>query len=524
MLLTTLLLALTAPADASSGKWGPPVTYYPDAEKPKVDYFRTGGATVGVVLTEDACDGLIGKDDNCGDSADSAWGGTKAHSMGGKVTAALSPTNGGPELESGSTTTLLRQRNFLQTAAFTIGTKAADRSFTVAVSSATDKIGLVLDAESWADGTWDEATDDTYTYAIRLVRIDETTGYLELKVQGLARDADLSAVTSATLSSDSGIDTDGSTTVGMGLARTKARVKFKLGTVKEGADSEGYAYSYEIYISDTDETLSGEVTLRSDERAAGIVSSQLKQKNNGDLKHVVWTLDNEPDATHALDVAIYDAATGEDLLILDGDTPIYQARYFEADVAQAFDADPAGSAYDVTLVGYDADGRTVGSFDQTWTFTDGWNAGSELPQDASLSEGWEGTRGILNATIGGDDTLEMYAALTGARSQDIVTIEVQFNEPFEGPTPQENPLQLTFSGDFQKWVQTTELTDSQATGELEVDATFYDAEDSTVESLTWSGELDDKQSGSDPDVQAKKGAAKAAKRADRDAGEGLAIW
>jgi len=494
MLTTALLAALAlSPAAHAAGKWGPPVTYYPDAEKPKVDYWRVGGASVGVVLTEDACDGLIGKDAHCGDTADTAWGGTKAHNPAADITASLTPVDGGPALESGATNTLIRQRNFLQTAAFTIDTKEVDRSLTVSVSGATDKIGLVLDAESWSDGTWDEATDTTHTYAVRLVNNGDGTGYLELKVQGLAKNADLSAVTSAQISSDQAVDGSGTTTVGLGLARTRAKVKMKLATVQDGASTDGFSYDYKITIEDVDETISGRRLLSSEDHTAGIVTSKLSQKKNGDLKHVAWTIDDDPDANQALDVAIYDDVTGEALIVLDADEPSRRVEV-NADGALDFDADGDFDA-SLTICPLDSAGTVLATcIDATVSFTDG-----EQAVDLGAWSTDKNQAGLYIAKDG--SSADLHAVLPDIGIGEIAAVEVQFNEPFEGPSPLENPLTLSMDTVVMKWVQTAELTDTQATGDLEVDLAFYgfgsegegaddfDASDYIFESLTRTGAL-----------------------------------
>lgn len=484
MLTPALLsaLALSAPALATD------VTI----SRAKVKTWRHG-VTARVAIADDTCDGKVGTGTTPG-SLRTCGPGKAAYVQAEnlrKSSRSIVPTDGGPDLVDADDVDILHQRGFFQTPPFAPSPRAVDRELTVVVPGATRGVGLVLDAASWEDGSWDVTTDDTYTYAARRVDNGDGTAFIEVKVQGLARDADLTGLESATVSSNASLDTAGTARIAMGLARTRATARVRFRTATDGASADGFAYAYGFtYTHPEDDesefSISAQATVGSTPGAAGVVRSRLRQKKNGDLKHVAWTIDADPGAAHALEVAIYDEVTGEDLLIVDGDTPSFSARYFEA-AALDFDGDPTGTPFSLTLSARGADGGTLGTHRV------------DIPslaatQDIDLS-GWDAIdAGALGIAIDGT-TATVTVSSTGGETGAIQALELTFDEPFEGPAPQENPLQVDFSADVHTRVQTAALTDTQATGDLGVDVAFYDGNDDIIEAVGWTGVIGDNQTG-----------------------------
>ena len=424
-LLTALVLSPAALAEPPPGA----CTYDPAPDKPKVAFSQTTVTTT-VVFADNQCDGLIGTD-GCGTTEDTAFGGLTPHCP-ATVTTSFTPIDGGPDIEDTENNELIRQRSFFQTAAFSPSEEGGDRKLTVSVG--TDiSADLVLGDDAWTDGGWDEATTDTHTLAVRIVRDDDdsSSAYLEVKLQGLKKDAELWPYTTATVLSDVGLDDKGASGLPLGLSRYRGDAKSK------GANATAQwltDFTYDYSIATAAAEYKGTVTATDGDPEEGIFKSKLKRKGNGKLKHVVWTIDDEAGGANAVDVAVYDA-DGQDVLIVDGDTPTFSASTFETDTDQSFDGSPVGTPYNITLSASHEDGGSAGeTFDIDFTFEEG-SGTIDLSAWSLIEQG-----GLVYELDGTDLTWTL--ATSGGETTNIASRGAAVQRALRGPLPPGEPPDL----------------------------------------------------------------------------------
>lgn len=398
----------------------------------------------------------------------------------------FTPVDGGPALEA------------LETATFERQTATYRWSNTIRNwGRIRGSSGRTWDCALNDDGSWDEATpDEELTAACRFVDEDgDGVGTLEVKVQGQARDFDLSTLGTLEWAPLQDDGTAGTFTAGT-LSRTRARARLALTPVDGSADPSGFAYQMAVSLTEggaTLDSLSQTITASADAPVSGIIKDKISQKRNGDLKHVVITRSSEPGGAAGLDSAIVDGDTGGVVLEAVGDAPIATSRAFDA-AAFGFDDSPAGNSYAFTLTARDSTGATIGTPGTgTMVFaTDG------TPKQTTIKLGGETSMDVIVENLEDEDETQdnpvrVGAGVSGPGAGTVASLELQFDEPFEGPTPQENPLTLEFSCEQQRWVHTASISDGVPTSGFEIDTLLLDEDGSLIEQLVWDGDFGDRQ-------------------------------
>ena len=435
-----------------------------------------------VVVVKDDCEGAT--DRTCGTSADTAWNWGRDWED-TDIYRSVTPTDSGPTIadEVGER---WRRTRVTYRSAITRGLEAAD--VVLKVGDSAVKLSLQ------EDGAWDEATDETYTISARIVA-GEGGSYLEARVQGNRRDQDITEADSVSIA---GAVSGSDAAVFLGAASVRATMAFDLDAEE---DLTGYAYDYSVLLRDGEETvdsLSGSAVLDASLQSAGLYSSHVKEKRNGDLKHTAITV-TDTVGDYGMDVLITDSSTGDVLLSVEGDAPVAIERQLAFE-GLTFDAPPDSEPYEVTLTLFDSaggavadpvtfsleidhvgeDGATEAHFD--WS---GSSQGRVIVRDREIVEDGE----VEDEAR----TSDFLVAITGPQTADVVSAELQFNEPFEGAVPTETVVSLGFLQEWQKWVVTAPLEDGQGADGVEVEVSLYDAEDAVLEDLTWEGGFGDRQ-------------------------------
>lgn len=407
----------------------------------------------------------------------------------GRLGVVFTPVDGGPALQPVSTASWTRQRT-----TFTSDTLAGLGAADVVVTVGGRTIPLSLQG----DGGWDEASDDLYTVSGRIVDNGDATGQIEVRLQGLARDADLSGVGTLTVSTvpdPTASKHTGTTTVRLAATSGLARAVLDVVPVDTTADPAGHTYALDGSLErDHDgsilDSLAQMVVMSGDAGASGLHVSKTRIKRNGDLKHTAITVSDDPSVDFGMDVLISDAETATPILASMGDTPVAVERQFEyADLA--FDGVPSGETFAMTLTLRDETGAAVGAPVSTTLSLD-HSGGAGF---SSAAFGWSGASHGLVVFEQGDSAREAHAfvALTGDGTGEVASVELEFDGPFEGLSPQENPLTLGFIQEWQKWVVTAPLEDGLGGGGIDVEVMLHDADDGLLEELRYDGGIGGRQ-------------------------------
>lgn len=212
---------------------------------------------------------------------------------------------------------------------------------------------------------------------------------------------------------------------------------------------------------------------------------RLAETRQGDVKLVAVTT-TLPGVTPALEVAVTDEATGEDALVAFDESPVGTARIFEAG-ALAFDPgdSPAGYPYLVLLDRLDEAGNPTGAQTETTvTF--------EAPADGEAwAEGevvatfpWGDDEGTGVAVANADGSVTFAVGYRGEGVGDTASVNLIFEEPFEGPAPLETEVRAPLVLQLDKWVS---KGDVGVTGAASVTVGLVDGDGGQLDAIGTSG-------------------------------------
>lgn len=409
------------------------------------------------------------------------------------ATTRFTPTNGGPQIDDVTGATWTRQRRTFTSVPLS-GLTAT--TLTVSVGEESVELDLAAPEDGANKGAWVAGSTDTYSVSARIQAVDGDSGQLAVRVQGMRKDENLDSLSTITVSAEgetftpdvtadvtSWLSVGGTTTGTINADINRARAVQRFGATDGRSSLDGYAYDYTTTLTDAEgnivDTATGSVTLADDDVTRGVCSSKVKQKNNGKLKHTVFTTSNAADSVYSLDVTIGSRADGGTLLATTGETSVDRERHFTVDEV-AFDGTPAGEVYSLTVSPYDAEGSVLGA-----------------PVDLDVSVGANGEpvvatwgEGLLGAAVSGDS---LNIALAGDTMANAVGVEVTFNEPFDGPAPISNPLVVPLSREWTRFVQTARPGDADLTEGVDVEVVLYDESDGLLDEVTYGASLGSRQ-------------------------------
>jgi len=343
-------------------------------------------------------------------------------------TVTFNPLDGSPSVDDPTDSGWVRETRFFRT----------DRGGGLVVNDtiSASEGDIFLNVNPPDDGSWDEAANDLYTLAMRQVQDDNGDTQLEVRIQGVSKDTSLSGIDSIT------IDTGDGEEVAADFVKSRARRAYDVSSAEDLTDAL-FDLDVEIKVDgDVIDEVSRTVSLSGDPRPM-VEEFTLKSKSDTKSKAVVITSTEEPGSDLVLFTEVSGLSAETQIVEYKEDAPVGRELQFEyADLA--FDDVPSG-LYNITLTMRDKEGATVG--EPVDVEID--HIGEDGATAASFD--WAGSSQALVATTSGSN-VSYTVALTGDKAGSVYNMEFQFNEPFEGPTPQESVLTADFAREFQKWV------------------------------------------------------------------------
>ena len=188
-----------------------------------------------------------------------------------------------------------------------------------------------------------------------------------------------------------------------------------------------------------------EIVSVSEDVAAELSKVTVRQTNSGDAKLVTITSGN---GDASLAVSITDAETGEVVLDTVDASPVSSVRTFlYQDLEFQPGESPAGYIYLCLIDQVDTDGHPVGEQYEVEVVMPAYVEGGENMTVSQFNNG----EGQVVVTV---DAEGFYSLSTGVRGQtELGSVNLIFEEPFEGPAPVETEVDQVFTGQFDKWIQ-----------------------------------------------------------------------
>jgi hypothetical protein len=184
-----------------------------------------------------------------------------------------------------------------------------------------------------------------------------------------------------------------------------------------------------------------------DDLDIGISRVNLGETGRGDVKMSTWTASNGDAAS--LQVQVTDTETGEVALSTLDEAPVRTVRAFSS--STTFDDDSQGYIYLVLLDLIGANGDPIGEQHEVELL-----ASPDLGPDGIYGEEYFGFFGDGQgavAMIPSEDGFDVEVLWQGDGVGEVESVNVIFEEPFEGPAPLELEVQTQLVGQFDKWVQ-----------------------------------------------------------------------
>jgi len=374
-----------------------------------------------VVIVKDDCDGAA-----C--DWDGGWEETTPELT-------LTPTDGGPDLGEPQASDWRRETRFFRS--FDSGIYTSDA---ISVDS-----GIGIQVSPGIDGMWDEASNDVYTLAARQVEDADGTTQIEVRLQGVDKSTSLQEFSEITLSNADGtaITEDGAESIALPFTSAKAKAVFELDTEE---DLSAWAYDLALALDHAGEEADSRTGDLGLDAAPGNGLYRMQIRSRNDSTTVLTRMITESDTQNAdqtLSVVLKGADSDTVVTDVLHDAPIAREAQFDFEPV-GFDDVPVGP-YSVTLTMRDADGGTVGEPVSV--------SYEHVGEDGATSAhfDWSGASQALVVDTTGSE-ISGHVSLTGEKATAVHSVEMQFEEPFEGPSPQENPIELSFAREFQKWV------------------------------------------------------------------------
>jgi len=457
-MLLALLLAFSPHADAACcGK----------IKRIRIRPTNTGGRRIIVVVQDDD-----GQQVTTVDRAD--W-------EGASVTTRFTPTDGGPAIDDVTAEDWTRQRR-----TFVSDTLSGVSATAITVSVGEESVSLDLAAPEGGakSSAWVAESTETYSISARIGSFDGADGQIAVRVQGMSKKTSLDNIESVTITASAEAPLDADKTTEASLALDAARARASEAVAADGTSSiDGYTYDYTTTLYNADgetvDTATGSVVMGDGAVARGVCSSKVKQKRNGNLKHTVFTTSDSADSDYSLDVLIAARADGETLLSTTGETSVDRERHFTVDRV-AFDGEVAGEVYSLTLYPLDKEGSLVGA-----------------PVDTELAFGTSGDQvqarwgdGFAGIDASGES---VNLALAGDALEPVTSVELVFNEPYDGPDPIETSVVVPLSLEWTRFVQTARAGEADLSSGVDVEVQLYDEADGLLDEMTYGGSLGKQQ-------------------------------
>lgn len=261
------------------------------------------------------------------------------------------------------------------------------------------------------------------------------------------------------------------------------------GEVATDADLTGLSYQVETRILDADGIVqdfrSEQMEINAEGADDGFVTSKLKARNSGGYRLVTITSSSDAETFASNTVEIYQG--DEVVYSSEGAAPVNVGRDFSYQNL-SFDGSIYGSSYPVTLSFLDEEGflfysmqaYVEGVTDEEGTQTFALDFG---PEDTGFEDGLI----AFTRTDDSGENWDLAVALTGDQAGSVASVELTFDEPFDGPVPQENPIELEFDGQVQKFVDTFETPVDLDTSDLTYIQTLITEEGEVLEEIQWTG-------------------------------------
>lgn len=223
--------------------------------------------------------------------------------------------------------------------------------------------------------------------------------------------------------------------------------------------------------------------------ATGIVDSKVRarsRKGAAGLRAITTTAWDVADRTPALSTRV--AAGGEVVADWEVDeSPAGVARDFKARLS--FDGDPAEAEapYAATVRALDGGGNEVEQVDVFVEVVEDKNGVLIITRLATDDTAFEGAELYLYRADGNE--FEVGFAASGPGAGDVARAELTFDEPFEDPPPQENPVGLDFNAAYHRFQRNIAAAyDAVVEDQLSVEQNMHGDDGEVVEEVTFTGQ------------------------------------
>lgn len=227
----------------------------------------------------------------------------------------------------------------------------------------------------------------------------------------------------------------------------------------------------------------------SDAAADQIQRVRLAETNRGGTRLVVFTSTGDA-AGSAIEGQVIDPATGAYALDTLDESPAKRVRLLENGQVD-FDAELAdlpgalgGSTYLLLADMYDSSGNPVGNQQEFEVSVDGLEARSAGGwQDGQTVGSFASSDGLLEGYVVWQADAGIGLSVAYGGTEDVRSVDLTFEEPFDGPTPMDTTVTLPVVLEANKWVTRTR---APVPANATVGVTLVDAEGTVLDAITTS--------------------------------------
>ena len=214
----------------------------------------------------------------------------------------------------------------------------------------------------------------------------------------------------------------------------------------------------------------------------GILKSRIRARKKGGHRTVAITGSDEPTPVRAIGTVIR-SAEGEVLHESFDDAPVSIARDFAFD-GLTFSDTPVGSPYNLTISLRDREGSILETMDVLIENLEDESQNTIVvaPPDDSRFDAAAVTLSRID-----DTTWDIGFGVSGELANNVSDIEVLFEEPFDGPVPDDTVLTLDFNASYQKWADTFDSSIDLSDDDLTIEQTLYTDDGKIIEEVQWTG-------------------------------------
>lgn len=391
----------------------------------------------------------------------------------GAVKTTMTPLDGGPELGSVGIESPRAVRGSYEMPVKLSDKGAESYSYTLTTEIDGEKHTFTLEGMV-LDGPWVEDSSEDGGVSIKMRMADNGEGGATALAGALDRDHDGGILDNigGFLSSGSMTDSNGDAVALDKATLTQVRERF-VGELDGEKDPTGYSYEMTTTLLDASgaivDTLTEQVSLLDEGEDDGIQTVKLRENKKGVGRAVTVTSSLGGDVA-ALEVQLT-GEKGEYVLDAYDTEPVSTERWFQAGGLE-FDPGegPEGYTYLALVDMIDSNGDPFGEQQEFEVSVDGLEArtapnGDTLPGNTVAVFSAPLTFGTME--LEEDGTYTFFFAFAGEGAGLVESVNIIFEEPYEGPAPLETEVSLPLALEWNKWVQkgSTALPES---GELTV--------------------------------------------------------